>query len=204
VLKNVSVLTFALLAFSVSAHAGAYRRALFSGALIWSERPRTTEEATWSGKRDAQGYATGYGTLTWYSRERMTVTGSSILRENRSAIVTRSSGYMEQGKFVNPPTDAKVASRAQRKKSRQEMPAKPEKTAGAAAASASPATARNAATATPSPSPTPAPSPSSSSTQHPRDDALDSLARPPSSLGLSATPETSPHPTPEQSASPSP
>ena len=32
---------------------------------VWNNEPQPGDAATWSGGRDAEGYATGPGTLTW-------------------------------------------------------------------------------------------------------------------------------------------
>ena len=35
--------------------------------LVWNNDPQPGDAATWSGDRDAEGYASGFGTLTWYT-----------------------------------------------------------------------------------------------------------------------------------------
>src|SRR5512135_418113 len=35
------------------------------GAIIWNPNPVAGEIATWTGDRDPEGYATGYGVLRW-------------------------------------------------------------------------------------------------------------------------------------------
>jgi ketosteroid isomerase-like protein len=62
--------------------------------------PARGDEATWSGKRDKDGYATGSGVLTWYKADRAIVTGSNILDSRRYAtLVSHYSGTMVRGKF---------------------------------------------------------------------------------------------------------
>lgn len=68
-----------LLLFATGAHAGGkYQRTKDGRARVWNNYPQAGDAATWSGNRDAYGYATGYGTLTWYTTERKTLTGSSV------------------------------------------------------------------------------------------------------------------------------
>ena len=197
--KKLFFVAVSLLTFADIAGAGTYQRALFTGALVWNDGPQANEEVTWSGQRDAQGYATGNGTLTRFARGKMTVTGSSILRENRSAIVAKTTGYMEHGKFVSAPKNPSPNAnpKSEGRKQRRTTPASVAAEDQGAAKTPSPPKG-TAERPSPSRSATPAPS------VNPGNDSLNSLARPPSSLGLSATPEASPHPSPEQSASPSP
>jgi ketosteroid isomerase-like protein len=91
----------ALLLFaSVAYGAGSYQRTRDGKTLVWSESPERGEEATWSGKRDKDGFATGPGILTWYKVEPTIVTGSNILDTRRYAVViSLYSGTMVRGKF---------------------------------------------------------------------------------------------------------
>ena len=61
----------ALLVFLAGvAHAeGKYQLTRNGKTFVWNNNPRGGDEATWSGGRDRDGYATGYGTLTWYIRD---------------------------------------------------------------------------------------------------------------------------------------
>ena len=80
--------------------AGAYQRAKDGKTLIWNNDPKRGEEATWSGKRDKNGFATGRGTLTVYKVAPTLITGSNIPDARRhGAVVARYSGEMVQGKF---------------------------------------------------------------------------------------------------------
>jgi hypothetical protein len=38
------------------------------GTFVWNNYPRPGDEASWSGDRDAEGYATGNGSITWFKR----------------------------------------------------------------------------------------------------------------------------------------
>jgi len=48
---------------------GTYQTVRNGKALVWNDNPKTGDEATWSGGRDRDGYARGFGTLTWYTKE---------------------------------------------------------------------------------------------------------------------------------------
>ena len=57
-----------LLWFAASAWAdGIYQRTKDGKTLVWNDSPRPGDAATWTGDRDDAGYATGFGTLTWYT-----------------------------------------------------------------------------------------------------------------------------------------
>src|SRR5437899_12586823 len=69
----------ALLLFAIVAYgAGSYQRTRDGQTLVWNDSPEAGEEATWAGKRDKDGFATGPGILTWYKVEPTVVTGSNI------------------------------------------------------------------------------------------------------------------------------
>ena len=90
----------ALLLFgSVAYGAGSYQRTR-DGTIVWNDSPKGGVEATWSGKRDKNGFAVGSGTLTWYRVTPTIITGSLIPDTRRYAVVTsRYSGKMVHGKF---------------------------------------------------------------------------------------------------------
>jgi len=67
-------------------------------ALVWNNDPKPGDAATWSGNRDADGYATGPGTLQWFRVERGFLTGSNIAGPKRIPISSYS-GTMLHGKF---------------------------------------------------------------------------------------------------------
>jgi ketosteroid isomerase-like protein len=96
----------ALLLFaSVAYGAGSYQRTRDGQTLVWNDSPEAGEEATWAGKRDKDGFATGPGILTWYKVEPTIVTGSNILDTRRYAVViSHYSGEMVRGKFKGPVT----------------------------------------------------------------------------------------------------
>src|SRR4030095_15954790 len=49
-----------------AASAGKYQRTNDGRTYVWNNYPTAGDSASWSGATDSQGYATGYGTLTWY------------------------------------------------------------------------------------------------------------------------------------------
>ena len=61
-------------------------------ALVWNNGPKPGDIATWSGDRDANGYATGPGTLQWFR------VGPGVLNRKRTPISSYS-GTMLHGKF---------------------------------------------------------------------------------------------------------
>lgn len=163
--------------------AGSYQRTRDTGVLVWNDQPRAGQEVTWSGRKDRAGYATGYGTLTWFAPDRAVESGSNIPSRHHMVVVARVSGKMEQGKFIDRKNRAKgtpaPALIAKTPPSREQ--ASPKKTPSPRAS--------------PSASPSPPPSPT------PSDKSLNSLTRPPSSLQLNSPAEASPHPTPTPDAS---
>jgi len=85
---------------------GVYQHTRDKRTLIWNNYPRRDDEATWSGERDSNGFATGYGTLTWYRVQRAIVTGSNIPsskgRTSGAVVSDRYSGKMVRGRFNGP------------------------------------------------------------------------------------------------------
>jgi hypothetical protein len=78
---------------------GAYQRTEDQKkAFVWNNDPKPEDAATWSGGRDAGGYATGPGTLKWFRTERAFVTGSNV-RTPKKTLIGSYSGTMVRGKF---------------------------------------------------------------------------------------------------------
>lgn len=97
--SGIILLSMLLLASSAWAKGG-YQRTKDEKCLVWNNFPRSDEEATWSGDRDAEGYATGPGTLTWYRVHRTVVTGSNIPSgKGRTELLARYTGKMVRGKL---------------------------------------------------------------------------------------------------------
>jgi ketosteroid isomerase-like protein len=91
----------AFLVFTSVAYAtGSYQPTRDGKTLVWNDSPKRGEEATWSGRRDKNGFAAGSGILTWYQVEPTIVTGSNIRDTRRNAVViSRRLGKMVDGKF---------------------------------------------------------------------------------------------------------
>ena len=87
-----------LFANGAQAAGGRYQLTEDGKTLVWNNRPRAEDAASWSGDRDAKGYATGHGTLTWYLTERKIVIGSR-LPTTKHIPVTSYSGKMVHGKL---------------------------------------------------------------------------------------------------------
>ena len=99
-IRSLFVCSALLLFASVAYGAGSYQRTRDGKTLVWNDSPKRGEEATWSGKRDKNGFAAGSGTLTWYKVEPTIVTGSNIPDARRYAVViNRYSGKMVHGKL---------------------------------------------------------------------------------------------------------
>jgi ketosteroid isomerase-like protein len=99
-IRSFFVCSALLLFASVAYGAGSYQPTRDGKTLVWNDSPKRGEEATWSGRRDKNGFAAGFGTLTWYQVEPTIVTGSNIPDARRHAVViSRCSGKMVEGKF---------------------------------------------------------------------------------------------------------
>jgi hypothetical protein len=60
------VACIAPLLFAGGLNAGSYQLTNDGRTYVWNNYPRSGDTASWSGQTDSRGYATGYGTLTWY------------------------------------------------------------------------------------------------------------------------------------------
>jgi ketosteroid isomerase-like protein len=99
-IRSLLVCGALLLFASITYGAGSYQRTKDGQTILWRDSPARGEEATWSGKRDKDGFATGSGILTWYKVEPTIVTGFNVLDTKRyGVIITRYSGKMVRGKF---------------------------------------------------------------------------------------------------------
>ena len=72
---------------------GTYQRTKDGKTLVWNDDPKSGDEAGWSGDRDRNGYAHGFGTLTWYMKK---------TRSAGTAVYARYWGNMVGGKFDGP------------------------------------------------------------------------------------------------------
>jgi hypothetical protein len=81
---------------------GSYQRTKDGKTLVWNNYPLPRDEATWSGERDAEGYATGPGTLTWFSVDWTGRSDSNTPPPQRPMVINRYTGNMVRGKFEGP------------------------------------------------------------------------------------------------------
>jgi hypothetical protein len=82
-----------LVSVDVARGEGAYEGTRNGRTFVWNNFPKAGDEATWSGGRDREGYARGFGTLIWYTKE----PGST-----KPALYARYWGRMIRGKFNGP------------------------------------------------------------------------------------------------------
>lgn len=61
--------TLLVLTFEVARGEGIYQLTRDGRTIIWNSHPGPDDVATWSGARDREGYARGFGRLTWYTKE---------------------------------------------------------------------------------------------------------------------------------------
>ena len=208
-----------LLANGAFADEGTYQRAKDGRTLVWNSYPIPGETVEWSGKQDKEGYATGYGTVTWYKLARSNFTFS----KPHSVVSGRFSGKMVKGKLegdvVRPDTGGSLI-RWNTKPSDSTTHATfvggnrvGEWVTGPAPSPSKTGTApdqqRKAPAEVASPEPSQPPkqkiSAPAKETAKPADDSLRSVAAPPSSLQMdrpvSAAPEPSVAPTTTSSSS---
>src|SRR5436190_21065689 len=149
-IRSLCVCSALLVFASVAYGAGSYQRTRDGKTLVWNDSPKRGEEATWSGKRDKNGFAAGSGTLTWYKVEPTIVTGSNIPDARRYAVVmNRYSGKMVRGKWKGAVTY--VDANGKRLQATFVKGAK----RSVIQQTATPTPERTAARATPTPTPTP-------------------------------------------------
>src|SRR5438270_7666378 len=94
---SVALLIFAGQVFA----AGGYQRTDDrKKTLVWNNDPKPGDAAEWSGKRDAEGYAEGPGTLTWLRPQKQSLfsTGSNIAGTKKVPF-SKYTGTMVHGKF---------------------------------------------------------------------------------------------------------
>jgi hypothetical protein len=165
-----------------TAFAGRYQRTKDNKTRVWNENPKPGDLVTWSGARDAKGYATGYGTVTWFTPQNDLETGSHIARQRHYTVSRSESGFMVHGKFEEASAAAEP-----KKKDRTEISEQRSSASSthleATATKPQPSPAQEQAT---SPTPTRCPTPAN--------DSLDSLMRVPSSLKLNPPADASPLP----------
>lgn len=74
---------------------GRYQRTKDGKTLVWNDEPRPGDVPAWSGNRERDGYATGFGTLTWYKSQDRS-------GESRQTLYAYYFGNMVRGKFNGP------------------------------------------------------------------------------------------------------
>lgn len=87
-----------LLLANVALGERAYQRTKDGKTSVWNDNPKPGDTASWVGDRDREGYAKGFGTLTWYTA--------------RGDVYARYYGNMIRGKFdgqVNAHSKGKIA-----------------------------------------------------------------------------------------------
>lgn len=98
-LSRAVAITTILLAFATNltfAAEGTYQKTRDGKTIVWNSDPKSGDEATWSGPRDSDGYAKGFGTLTWYTVE------SGQSGKSKPAFYARYFGNMDRGKLNGP------------------------------------------------------------------------------------------------------
>ena len=205
--RGILLFLVLLLANSAYGRAG-YLRTKDGKTLVWNNDLKSGEEVTWSGGRDAKGYATGAGTLTWYRVTRTFMTGSNIPSgKGPSTVTSRYSGKMAKGKLEGTVAVADTTGRTFHAKfsggkREGEWSAGPGPTATPASRAREQGQGEMAVKA-PSPSATPVPiAPAKEKaaedtvieTPTRTNDSLGSLTRPPSTLREAAAAEASPEP----------
>jgi hypothetical protein len=94
-----SLVGCSVLLLATVAYGGAFQRTKDGKTLVWNNAPEPGDIATWSGKQDANGYATGYGTVTWYRADLKMSVGSNLPSPGQRLLIGRYSGQMVRGKF---------------------------------------------------------------------------------------------------------
>ena len=84
-----------MLSLAAASAGGTYQRTKDGRTLIWNDDPKAGDASTWSGKRDREGYATGFGTLTWYTTRQNG-------REQKETVFASFFGNMIRGKLDGP------------------------------------------------------------------------------------------------------
>jgi len=66
---KIRSICFGLCLFATAAFgaAGEYQQTRDNKTTVWNASPKPGESASWAGGRDKEGYATGFGTITWYN-----------------------------------------------------------------------------------------------------------------------------------------
>ena len=96
VMARLLFISIGLLVFATAALAGGtYQRTTNGKTTVWNNAPKPGDEAAWSGDRDDEGYASGFGTLTWYTTREED-------GDTKSTVYAHYFGRMVRGKFDGP------------------------------------------------------------------------------------------------------
>lgn len=85
--------TLLVLMLSVARGAGSYQSTRDGKTLVWNSHTNPGDVATWSGARNREGYAHGFGRLVWYTKEP---------GFDKPQLYARYWGRMVDGKFEGP------------------------------------------------------------------------------------------------------
>jgi hypothetical protein len=83
---------------------GTYQRTRDGKTYVWNNYPKPTDQASWLGERDPEGYATGNGSLNWYKHGRWIsrYTGSMVRGKLNGFVINEdANGAKFQGAFVD-------------------------------------------------------------------------------------------------------
>ena len=67
VTRWLCIFSLYLFAVGIAFGEGTYQRTKDGKTIVWNDDPKPGDTSTWSGDRDAEGYANRIGTLTWYT-----------------------------------------------------------------------------------------------------------------------------------------
>jgi len=188
-----------LLLFTNGANGARYQRTQDGKALVWNNLRGVAEQATWSGLRDLDGYATGEGTLTWYRLGNFvnSYTGKMVRGKFEGPVIREQGQTRLQATFVNgdkvgdwsEPGSTRTLASTPQKQSTETAEMQPTEEPVVERPSPLPTPSPVPPTLFPTPSPSPTPTPPSSPTQSRR-------------LSSSPTPTPAPSRSPSPSSSP--
>jgi hypothetical protein len=95
-----------------SAAPGEYQSTRDGRTKIWNNAPKPGDEGTWVGGRDRDGYASGFGTLSWYAGRKQSVKILGVIPDEKPPLYARYYGNMVRGKlngWVNVHTKAETS-----------------------------------------------------------------------------------------------
>lgn len=78
---------------------GEYQSTRDGRTKIWNNDPKPGDEGTWVGGRDRERYASGFGTLSWYSGKKRSVKVLGVIPDEKPPLYARYYGNMVRGKL---------------------------------------------------------------------------------------------------------